>query len=105
MTNPKRNRVITVLEGISFLTALAAAVFWGWAAIEWLPAPGTYWDKSPEIDPFLMVLRHCANLNSIAAMLTGISVVILLAGRVGMRVAGPQLGLSGRFRKARAYPT
>jgi len=35
-----------------------------------------YWDKSPETDPFLMALRHSANLNGIAALLTGASVAL-----------------------------
>jgi hypothetical protein len=67
---------MAVLEGISFLTALAAAVFWFWSAAIQLPAPGTYWTKAPENDPFLMAIRHSANLNGIAAILTGISVVM-----------------------------
>ena len=77
-----RSRVASVLEWGSFLMALAAAGWWFASATIHLPAPVPYWDKSPENDPFISALKYSANLNGIAAFLTGISVLMTAVARL-----------------------
>lgn len=68
--------LLSMLGWGSLAVGFVAAVFWWWSAAVPLPAPGMYWEKSPENDPFLMAIRHGADLNGIAAILTGVSVAL-----------------------------
>jgi len=77
-----RSRLASVLEWGSFLIALTAAGWWFASAAVHLPAPLSYWDKTPENDLFISAIRYSAHLNGIAASLTGISVLLTPVARL-----------------------
>ena len=62
-----------VLDPATAIFAVGAAWFWFRSASVRLPAPGTYWDKVPETDPWLIATRRSARFNRIAASLAGMS--------------------------------
>jgi hypothetical protein len=71
-----KDKVLAWLDGGSIGTAFTAAVLWWLSARVHLPAPGTYWMQAPETDPFLMAIRHSADLSGWAARFAAVSVVL-----------------------------
>ena len=55
------------------LFAIGAAVFWFLSAYGKLPPMMTYWDSTPEHDPFYMAVKFSAGMNRWAAGLSGLS--------------------------------
>jgi hypothetical protein len=60
------------LDLATALFALAAAYFWFLSAGK-LPPMRTYWDGTPARDPYRKAVERSAQLNSIAATLSGCS--------------------------------
>ena len=84
-----RSRVASVLELFSFLVALAAAGWWFASAAVHLPPPLSYWTEARENDPFFMAIKRSSYLSGVAAVLTGISVVLTEVARV---IRNPRFG-------------
>ena len=61
------------LDLATALFAFAAAVFWFLSAYGELPPILTYWDATPPSDPYRIAVARSARLNSIAALLSGLS--------------------------------
>lgn len=53
--------------------ALIAAVFWFLSAYGKLPPMVTYFDSTPQSDPFYSAMRFSAEMNTWAAFLSGLS--------------------------------
>jgi hypothetical protein len=64
-----------LLDALTALFAFGAAVFWFLSAYGKLPPMVTYFDFTPESDPFLRQLEFSARMNSIAAAYSGVSVL------------------------------
>jgi hypothetical protein len=67
------------LDVASAVFALLAAYFWLQSAKTDVPAPGTYWDGTPENDPFLVAFRTAARQSRNAAMCAGASALLAAA--------------------------
>jgi hypothetical protein len=61
------------LDLATALFALAAAVFWFLSSYGELPPILAYWDAPPPSDPHALAVARSARLNSIAALLSGLS--------------------------------
>jgi hypothetical protein len=61
------------LDLATALFAFAAAVFWFLSAYGELPPTVTYWDAAPPSDPYRIAVARSLRLNSIAALLSGLS--------------------------------
>jgi hypothetical protein len=57
--------------------ALTAAVFWFLSAYGKLPPMMTYWDRTPESDPFYRAVKFSAEMNRWAAGLSGFSALCM----------------------------
>ena len=57
--------------------AIPAAIFWFLSAYGKLPPMVAYWDFTPENDPFFQAIKFSANMNAIAATLSGLSAVCM----------------------------
>lgn len=71
---------------LSIVSAFGAAVLWFWSA--WLPlpnAPGASIGATSPDDPFNVALAFSARLNGWAALMTGVSVALNAAERIGLR--------------------
>jgi hypothetical protein len=53
--------------------AFVAAVFWFLSAYGKLPPMITYWDSTPELDPFYQAVKFSARMNTYAAIASGVS--------------------------------
>jgi hypothetical protein len=62
-----------VAESATAVFAIGAAWFWFKSAGVKVPAPGTYWDQTPESDAWLIATRKSARFNRIAATFAGLS--------------------------------
>jgi len=58
------------------LFAFLAAVFWFISAYGKLPPMVAYWGSAPPTDPFYRAVKFSANMNRIAATLSGISALL-----------------------------
>jgi hypothetical protein len=61
------------LNVASAAAAFLAAVFWFLSAARPLPRPTTYWDHTPDTDPFLQALRAAVRHNRYAALCAGVA--------------------------------
>ena len=61
------------------VAALLASVFWFVSAYGKLPPMVSYWDYAPPTDPFYKAVKFSANMNRIAALLSGISALLAAA--------------------------
>jgi hypothetical protein len=68
------------LEGGAALFAFFAAIFWFLSATGDMPKMLTYWDATPENDPFRVALQFTARMNWWASIFSGFS-----AGCMGVR--------------------
>jgi hypothetical protein len=57
--------------------ALIAAIFWFLSAYGKLPSMITYWDQTPENDPFYTAVKFSAKMNRWAAGLSGLSALCM----------------------------
>ncbi len=57
--------------------ALFAAVFWFLSAYGKFPPMLSYWDRTPENDPFYIAIKFSARMNMYAAILSGLSALCL----------------------------
>ena len=71
-----KDKVLLPLDGGSIGTGFTAAALWWLSARVHLPAPGQYWVQAPDTDPFLMAIRHSADLSGWAARFAAGSVVL-----------------------------
>jgi hypothetical protein len=55
------------------LFALVASVFWFLSAYGKIPPMIAYWGQTPESDPFYAAIRFSAEMNKLAAGLSGFS--------------------------------
>jgi hypothetical protein len=62
-----------LLDIAAAVLAFAAAVFWFLSAAGKLPPIVAYWDRTPDTDPFYRAVKFSALMNSIAAILSGLS--------------------------------
>ena len=53
--------------------ALAAAAFWFLSAWGKLPPMLSYWDMTPDTDPFYVAVKFSAMMNKWAALLSGLA--------------------------------
>jgi hypothetical protein len=61
------------LDIVSAVLAIGAAFFWFRSAYKTLPLMKPYWDSVPPDDPFFQALRFSARMNTVAAVLSGLS--------------------------------
>ena len=61
------------LDFASAIFAFVAAVFWFLSAYGKLPPMLSYWDSTPENDPFYSAVKYGATMNRWAALLSGCS--------------------------------
>lgn len=67
-----------LLKILSGLTGIAAAGLWFIASSEEIPlAPGAAIGGTLPTEPFNVALRHSAHLNQWAALVTGVSVILM----------------------------
>ena len=57
--------------------AFIAAVFWFLSAFGKLPPMVTYWDRTPNSDPFYRAVKFSAYMNTIAAVASGVSAALI----------------------------
>jgi hypothetical protein len=57
--------------------AFIAAIFWFLSAAGKLPPIATYWDNTPNADPFYQAIKFSARMNMIAAIASGISATLV----------------------------
>jgi hypothetical protein len=69
-----------LLDAGTAIFALVAAAFWFLSAYGNLPPMVTYWDSTPESDPFYQAVKFSARMNTYAALASGVS-----AGLFGVR--------------------
>ena len=55
--------------------AFGAAIFWFLSAYGKLPPMATYWDRTPDDDPYYAAVKFSAKMNRCAAALSGLSEV------------------------------
>lgn len=60
--------------------AFLAAIFWFLSASGKLPPMMSYWDGTPPSDPFYAALKSSAQMNTCAAVLSGLSALCVFAG-------------------------
>lgn len=76
----------TVLDALTAVFALVAAIFWFRSAANALPRHVTYWNAAPPDDPFVMALQFATRMNRIAALFSGLS-ALCAACSVMLRIA------------------
>lgn len=57
----------------SAVFAFTAAIFWFISAYGKLPPMVTYWDATPDHDPFYKAVKFSAQMNRLAAAFSGLS--------------------------------
>lgn len=60
--------------------ALLAAIFWFLSASGKLPPMVGYWDQAPEHDPLYIALKFSAQMNTVAAILSGLAALCVFGG-------------------------
>jgi hypothetical protein len=65
--------------------AFLAAAFWFWSAYGDVPPMLTYWDRTPDHDPFRLAIELSAKLNRWAAGLSGASALCVFLAYVSKR--------------------
>ena len=69
------------LEIGSALFAFLAAIFWFLSAFGKTPPMISYWDSTPEKDPFYKAVKYSARMNTWAAIFSGLS-ALCVAGAI-----------------------
>jgi hypothetical protein len=77
MIDSNRNRAIKALDISTAILALAASIFWFLSAFGRLPQMVTYLGYTPEWDPFYSALRFSANMNTCAAVFSGLAALCM----------------------------
>ena len=76
---PVEERAVSAFSMMDFaiaVSALYAALFWFLSAITTLPPMKAYWDEAPPDDPYTVVVKRAARLNTWAAGFTSLSAVL-----------------------------
>jgi hypothetical protein len=68
-----RPSVGDTLDFAAAVFAIVAAAFWFLSAFGGLPPMRAYFDHAPDNDPFFIAMRFSANMNVVAAALSGLS--------------------------------
>jgi hypothetical protein len=65
------------LDVTAAVFAFISAIFWFLSAAGRLPPMVAYWDSTPPTDPFFSAVRFSARMNTVAAIASGISAVLI----------------------------
>jgi hypothetical protein len=70
------------LDGGAALFAFVAAIIWFISAYGDLPPMVTYWDRTPQSDPYYLAVKFSAQMNRWAAGFSGIAALLMAGGAV-----------------------